>query len=104
MILPIEKEMELTDSQFDELMKDYDNALDEYIKNMMEDFLVFYLGKGYEMSTLFENELSVIAYSAVSLIEGARKNCYDLDEVKKKLEEEFHLKITNDKKLAIEEL
>ena len=104
MILPVEKEMELTDNQFDELMKDYDNALDEYAKDMLEDYLAFYLAKGYELSAIFENKLDIITYTAISLLEGAMKNLYNLDVVKKKLEENYKLRITNDDRLNIERI
>ena len=104
MILPVEKEMKLTDSQFDELMKNYDSVLDEYAKNLIEDYLAFYLAKGYEFSAIFENKLEVIAYTAISLLEGSMKNLYNLDKVKKKLEENYKLRITNDDRLTIEEV
>lgn len=104
MVLPATKEMELTDDQFEELMLGFDNTLDQYIKTMLEDYLAFYLAKGYELSALFENKLDVIAYTAVSLLEGSRKGLYDLNVVKKKLEKNYQLKITDESRTTIEEI
>ena len=104
MILPATKEMELTDDQFEELMLGFDNALDQYIKTMLEDYLAFYLSKSYELSALFENKLDVIAYTAISLLEGSRSALYDLNIVKEKLEKNYRLKITDDSRTTMEEL
>ena len=42
--------------------------------------------KGYRLSSIFENKLDVISYSAVSLSEGSRKNLYNLEEVRRKIQ------------------
>lgn len=104
MVLPAKKVEELSDDEFEELMKNFDDELDKYIKNMIEEYLTFFLSKGYRLSSIFENKLDVISYSAVSLLEGSRKNLYNLEEVKKKLEEKYKLKITDDTKTIIEEM
>ena len=102
MILPVEEEMKLTDDQFEKLMKNFDDELDKYIKNMQEDFLSFYLATGFKLSSIFQNKLDIQLKTAISLLDGS--SLYDIEEVKRKLKEDYKLEITDDDKTTIEEL
>ncbi len=55
MVLPAKKVEELSDDEFEELMKNFDDELDKYIKNMIEEYLTFFLAKEYRLSSIFEN-------------------------------------------------
>ncbi len=104
MILSKEEGENLSDEDFNKLMDGFEEDLDRYIKDMLENYLAYYLATGYKMSALSENKLEVLSYTAVSLLEGSRKSLYDLNEIKKRLEENYKLRISDDSRTTIEEI
>lgn len=104
MILPKEKVINLSDDEYEELTRDFNNEIDKYIKNMAQEYAAFYVAMGYKMSAISENKLSVITYSAISSLDGTTNRLCDLEEVKKILENKYRLKVVDDTTTAIEEM
>lgn len=104
MLLSKEEEENLSDEDFDKLMDGFEEDLDRYIKDMLENYLAYYIVTGYKMSAISENKLEVLSRTAITLLNGSREKLYDLNVVKKKLEKNYGLKITDDDRTAIEEI
>lgn len=103
MLLSKEEE-NLSDEDFDKLMNRFEEDLDRYVKDMLENYLAYYIATGYKMSAISENKLEVLSRTAITLLNGSREKLYDLNVVKKKLEKNYGLKITDDDRTAIEEI
>ena len=104
MILPVEEEMKLTDEEFEELMKNFDEELDKYTRDMIEKYVAFYLARGYHLSSLFQNKLDINIKTAILLLESLKNRLYDIEKIKKILEDNYGLKITDDDRTLIEEI
>ncbi len=103
MVLTTEEEMSLSDEEFNILMEKFEEELDIYVKGMLEGYITHYIGVGYKMSCITENTLETVAITALALLSGSNK-LYDLNCIKKRLEEEYKLQIVNDEKLTIKEI
>lgn len=104
MLLSKQEEENLSDEDFEKLMERFEEDLDRYIKDMLENYLAYYIATGYRLSAISENKLEVLFRTATTLLNGSREKLYDLNVVKKKLEENYKLKIVNDTKTTIVEL
>ena len=59
---------DITDEDFLNIIVPFENVLDEYfIKNIVYEFVAFYLAKGYEMSSLWECHLQHQINSAIEI-------------------------------------
>ena len=104
MLLSKEEEENLSDEDFDKLMDGFEEDLDRYIKDMLENYLAYYIVTGYKMSAISENKLEVLSRTAITLLNGSREKLYDLNQVKKILEEKYKLKIIDESRTTIEEI
>ena len=104
MLLSKEEEENLSDEDFDKLMDGFEEDLDGYIKDMLESYLAYYIATGYKMSAISENKLEVLFRTAITLLNGSREKLYDLNQVKKILEEKYKLKIIDESRTTIEEI
>lgn len=100
----IRNDFDITDEEFNKIVKPFDDLIDEYIYgNFLYDFVAFYIAKGYQLNAMWESSLSAHVNSAIetlSCIDVDKK--FDYKKLKKILEKEYSLIITNDTPLTIE--
>lgn len=104
MLLSTEEEINLSDETFDTIMENFENKLDIYIKNMLEDYISYYISIGFRMSSITKNKLDVLANTAVSFLNGDVMKLYDLQAVKEKLEDDYNLRIIDNNITDLESL
>ena len=86
---------DITDEEFLNIILTFENVLKEYfIKNIVYEFVAFYLAKGYEMSSLWECPLQHQINSALETLSGIRiKNKFDNNKLDKILKDKYSIKI-----------
>lgn len=86
---------DITDEEFLNIIVPFENVLEEYfIKNIVYEFVAFYLAKGYEMSALWECPLQHQINSAIETLSGIRiKNKFDNNKLNKILKYKYSIKI-----------
>lgn len=86
---------DITDEEFLNIILPFENVLEEYfIKNIIYEFVAFYLAKGYEMSALWECSLQHQINSAIETLAGIRiKNKFDNNKLYKILKNKYYIKI-----------
>lgn len=94
----------IPDDEFLELVEPHNVAISEYInKNILYEFVAFYIAKGYELNALWEENLTSHVNSAIEHLSAVEfKNSYDYDKLKKVLEEQYSLIVVNDSPLQVE--
>lgn len=93
----------LSDDEFENLVKPYNNLLSQYINNnILYEFVAFYIAKGYELNALFEDDLTSHVYSAIEHLSAVEfKKSYDYDKLKKVLQNKYFLEVINDSPLQV---
>ena len=86
---------DITDEEFLNIIVPFENALEEYfIKNIVYEFIAFYLAKGYEMSALWECPLQHQINSAIETLAGIRiKDKFDNNKLLTILKDKYSIKI-----------
>lgn len=86
---------DITDEEFLNIIVPFENVLEEYfIKNVVYEFVAFYLAKGYEMSSLWECPLQHQINSAIETLSRIRiKDKFDNNKLNKILKEKYSIKI-----------
>ena len=86
---------DITDEEFLNIIVPFENVLEEYfIKNIVYEFVAFYLAKGYEMSSLWECPLQHLINSAIETLLGIRiKDKFDNNKLNKTLKDIYSIKI-----------
>ena len=86
---------DITDVEFLNIIVTFENILEEYfIKNIVYEFVAFYLAKGYEMSALWECPMQHQINSAIETLAGIRiKDKFDINRLNKILKEKYSIKI-----------
>ena len=86
---------DITDEEFLNIIVPFENVLEEYfIKNIVYEFVAFYLSKGYEMSALWECPLQHQINSAIETLAGIRiKDKFDNNKLDKILKDKYSIKI-----------
>ena len=90
---------DITDEEFLNIILPFENVLKEYfIKNIVYEFVAFYLSKGYEMSALWECTIEQQVNSALTrftdpLLDGI----FNYDKLDKILKDKYKLKIVDRK-------
>ena len=88
-------EKDITDEEFLNIILPFENVLEDYfIKNIIYEFVAFYLAKGYEMSALWECPLQHQINSAIETLAGIRiKDTFDINKLNKILKDKYSTKI-----------
>ena len=88
---------DITDEEFLNIIMPFENVLEEYfIKNIVYEFVAFYLAKGYEMSALWECPLEHQINSAIETLAGIRiKDKFDNNKLNKILKDKYSIKIVD---------
>ena len=86
---------DITDEEFLNIILPFENLLEEYfIKNIVYEFVAFYLAKGYEISSLWERPLQHQINSAIETLAGIRiKDKFDNNKLHKRLKDKYSIKI-----------
>ena len=86
---------DITDEEFLNIIVPFENVLEDYfIKNIIYEFVAFYLAKGYEMSALWECPLQYQINSAIETLAGIRiKDKFDNNKLHKILKDKYSIKI-----------
>ena len=86
---------DITDVEFLNIIVTFENILEEYfIKNIVYEFVSFYLVKGYEISSLWECPLQHLINSAIETLLGIRiKDKFDNNKLNKTLKDIYSIKI-----------
>ena len=86
---------DIIDEEFLNIIVPFENVLEEYfIKNIVYEFVAFYLAKRYEMSSLWECPLQHQINSAIETLAGIRiKEKFDNNELYKILKDKYSIKI-----------
>ena len=86
---------DITDVEFLNIIVTFENVLEEYfIKNIVYEFVAFYLAKGYEMSSLQECPLQHQINSAIETLAGIRiKDKFDNNKLNKILKDNYSIKM-----------
>ena len=94
-MIRIRNEKDITDEEFLNIILPFENVLEEYfIKNIVYEFVAFYLSKGYEMSALWECPLQHQINSAIETLAGIRiKGKFDNNKLNKILNDKYSIKI-----------
>lgn len=95
----------ISDKDFLELIEPFNIALSEYVKkNILYEFVAFYIAKGFELNALYEDDLTSHVNSAIDHLSSIEfKNSFNYDALKKLLNEKYSLIITNELPLKIKE-
>lgn len=86
---------DITDEEFLNIIVPFENVLEDYfIKNIIYEFVAFYLAKGYEMSALWECPIQHQINSAIETLAGIRiKDKFDNNKLYKILKDKYLIKI-----------
>lgn len=86
---------DITDEEFLNIILPFENVLEEYfIKNVVYEFVAFYLVKVYEMSSLWECPIQHQINSAIETLAGIRiKDKFDYNILYKILKDKYSIKI-----------
>ena len=86
---------DITDEEFLNIIVPFEIVLEKYfIKNIIYEFVAFYLAKGYEMSALWECPLQHQINSAIETLAGIRiKDKFDNNKLHKILKDKYSIKI-----------
>ncbi len=100
----IRKDYEMSDKEFDKIIKPFDDALHDYVKTFLHDYLAFYIATAYRMDALWEGTLSGHINTALDRICEVDITQMNITKVKKILEEKHSLILTNDKNIQIQDI
>ena len=86
---------DITDEEFMNIILPFENVLEDYfIKNIVYEFVAFYLAKEYEMSALWECPLQHQINSVIETLVGIRiKDKFDNNKLLKILKDKYSIKI-----------
>ncbi len=94
---------DISDEEFDNIVLPFDDEINRYIdKNIVSNFIAYYIATGYNMSAIWNSSLRHHCKSAVDCLNDI--NNFNYNEIKEILENEYNLKVVNDELLEIEEI
>ena len=85
---------DIINEEFLNIILQFENVLEEFfIKNIIYEFVAFYLAKGYEMSSLWECPFQHQISSAIETLSSIRiKDKFDNNKLNKILKEKYSIK------------
>lgn len=99
----IRKDYDISDKEFDKIIKPFDDALHNYVRSFLHDYLAFYIATAYRMDALWEGTLSGHINTALDRICEVDITQMDITKIKKILKEKHSLILTNDKNIQIQD-
>ena len=105
MVRKVEDLRKMSTKEYKKLTDMFFKKLDKYIENdISNQYIAKYLYLAYQNDYLWEEDLKRIISSSIEGIELTIEETYNINKVKKILEEQYKLKIINEKPLKIEKL
>lgn len=92
----------VSDEKFDRIVAPFDEAITNYIDNIINDYIAYYLATGYKLSAIWNSSLEAHCNSSIDNLSSISN--FDYDRIKNILERKYGLKIVNDEQLEIEEI
>ena len=87
----------VSDEEFLKIIEPHGKAIDNYLENIIYDFVAFYLAKGYELSALWETGLINHVNSAIESFSAIQfKKDFNYNKLKAILKNKYNLVITNE--------
>ena len=94
----IRTDYDICNEDYDKISIPFDSTINKYIKdNLLDDFIAFYIAKGYQMDALFKGSLD-------SLCNIKFGSAEDISRIKTILRDKYNLLLTSDTELEIEEI
>ena len=104
MIQPARSE-EITDEEFAEYMKPFEEKMKKLAIKYAEDFFVDAIGIAYEMNCIFADSNIKYEYAdSKEYLSNVYYNDIDLDRIKKEVLKKYSLKVIKDKPIKIEKI
>ncbi len=105
MFRDVEELRKISDEEFNNISKKFYNKIEKYIgNNIVNQYIAYFIGNGYKMSSLWSTNLdSMIEYALNELIEYANEG-YSIKKVKNLLVKDYGLKIIDDNPIEIVEI
>ena len=102
----IRTDYDICNEDYDKISIPFDSTINKYIKdNLLDDFIAFYIAKGYQMDALFKGSLEGVFIGAVdSLCNIKFGSAEDISRIKTILRDKYNLLLTSDTELEIEEI
>lgn len=102
----IRSDFDISDEEFDKVSKPFSDALDEYLRDyFIDDYMAFYIAKGYQMDALFDGTLSGVFNAAIDSVCNINfGSTEDIERLKAILKDKYNLLLTSDTHLEIEEI
>ncbi len=99
-------DFDITDEEFEKVSKPFTDAVDDYLQNnFILDYIAFYLATGFRKSALFKGTLSGVFNAAIDELGDLKFGSdEDIRKLKGILQDKYHLLLTSDTDLEIEEI
>lgn len=93
----------VSDEEFLKIIEQHGKEIDNYLENIIYNFVAFYLAKGYELSALWETGLINHVNSAIESFSAIQfKKNFNYNKLKAILKNKYNLIITNEFMLDME--
>lgn len=97
----IRNDYDLSDEDFDNVIKPFDKALREYVNNFVHEYLAFYLATGFKLDALWEGTLSGHISSALDGLCEIPINDSDVSKVREIMKNKYSLILTDNEQIEI---
>ena len=104
MIRKSEELNRINDYDFNKIVVPFDNEITNYLKNIINDYVAYYIATGFNMNALWDSKFNLICNDAIETLSQIDSNSYDIDKVKMILENKYNLKVIQDKPTIIKKL
>ena len=95
----------LTDDEFESIIKPFDEKIYNYITNeIINEFVAYYISTAFDMDALWDGDFRLTAVAAVETLAQLDIDSCDLEKIKSILEDNYKLKVIQDKPTMIEDL
>ncbi len=100
----IRKNYDLSEDEFFKIINPFDEALHNYVRTFLHEYLAFYIATAYKMDALWEGTLSGHINTALDRICEVDIESDDIKKVKGILKNKYSLILTNDKSIKIQDI
>ena len=102
----IEDGKDITEDEFNEIIAPFLDSCNDYLeKNIIPDYVAFYIGEGYNSSAIWSTSYDILIYTAMDTFNIAPKDVETIKcTVTRLLEQKYMLKIIKEEPLEFEEV
>ena len=95
----------INEEEFLNIIKFHSEQVKEYLEKELYDFIAFYIAKGIEYNSIFDNDFDRIINTAIESFDSFQfRNSINKKRVKKILKNEYSIKIIKDNPMKIEKM